>query len=281
MPPKHISGLTDPQSSIAKLMRANAHRHRLHEVFRDFCEMAALSLSNAVDAKHRDKREARYLDIVQRYERAEIERFPQMLAHLVEAMEAGMHDCLGGLFMALELGDHWKGQFFTPYHLSKMMAQMTLQDAASLIERHGFITLQEPACGAGGMVVAAMDALQEMGINYQQAAHVTAIDLDATAVHMTYIQLTLLHVPAVVVHGNALWPEKTYDVWVTPAHVLGGWDWKLLRRERQDHAADLSSELATTSENMPAQVVPAMPAAQIRHEIVRERVASSEQLALF
>jgi hypothetical protein len=41
-------------------------------------------------------------------------------------------------------------------------------------------------------------------------------------VHMAYVQLSLLGIPAVVVHGNAL-SLDVWGVWYTPAHVLVGW----------------------------------------------------------
>jgi hypothetical protein len=47
---------------------------------------------------------------------------------------------------------------------------------------------------------------------------------------MCFIQLALLHVPAVVVVGNSLTLEERSH-WFTPAHVVGGWERRL--RERQ------------------------------------------------
>jgi hypothetical protein len=35
------------------------------------------------------------------------------------------------------------------------------------------------------------------GVNDQQHLHITAVDIDIRAVHMTYLQLSLLRVPAV------------------------------------------------------------------------------------
>jgi hypothetical protein len=58
--------------------------------------------------------------------------------------------------------------------------------------------------------------------------HATCIDIDATAAHMAYVQLSLLHIPAIVVHGNTLSMEQ-WGYWLTPAHVLGFWDAKLKR----------------------------------------------------
>lgn len=50
----------------------------------------------------------------------------------------------------------------------------------------------------------------------------TAIDIDPRAVHMAYAQLSLLHVPARLIVGNALSGEIR-EQWFTPAHILGGW----------------------------------------------------------
>ena len=203
---KPLARASDPVKACADLMRTAAYRHRLHQVFADFCEMSAISLSNAVDLKHREAREARYLQIVGRYERAEVELFPQMLARLVEGLEAGPFDFLGQLFMGLELGNHWTGQFFTPFEVSRMMAGLNVGtlSADDIEALGGFITVNEPACGAGGMVLAVADALARQGINYQRQMHATLQDIDSTAVHMAYIQCSLMHIPAIVLQGNTL-----------------------------------------------------------------------------
>lgn len=128
--------------------------------------------------------------------------------------------------MELDLGSAHKGQFFTPYSVSKLMAQITLYDAHEAIERKGYFTLSEPAVGSGGMVIAACDVLHDQGINYQQACHATCIDVDIKAVHMAYIQLSLIGLPAVIVHGNALTLTE-HSRWYTPFHIMGGWSQKL------------------------------------------------------
>jgi hypothetical protein len=224
------TGLDCAQREFVKLLEANTRRYRRHEVFRDFCELAALSISNTVDKTQFAVREARYLEIVRRYDRAEVDRFPAMLSSIVESLTAQMSDCLGQLFMAMKLGDHWKGQFFTPYEIAYLMAKITIGDVATVIERNGFFTLNEPAAGAGAMVIAAANAILDQGHNYQQTMHVITTDINPTAVHMTYIQLSLLHIPAIVIHGNGLFPDPDWGHWKTPAHILGLWDARLRRR---------------------------------------------------
>lgn len=81
-----------------------------------------MALSNACDPSQRESRESRYLQIIGRYTNDEAQRFAAMLGCITASLEGGFHDCLGQLFMSLELGDHWKGQFFTPYPVAYLMA---------------------------------------------------------------------------------------------------------------------------------------------------------------
>ena len=246
---KNPIGLDRHQQAFVALVNENSRSSHPYTVFKDFCELAALSFSNAVDRAQFEVREARYLQIVKGYQADEVARFPKMLACLTLSLEEGMSDCLGELFMALELGNSRAGQFFTPYHVSVLMAKMLCGDAGQLCKERGFVRVMEPAIGAGGMVIATAEAFVEEGINYQQAMHATCIDIDATAVHMGYVQLSLLHIPAIVIHGNALSMEQ-WGYWLTPAHVLGFWDTRLKRdaSDRQngcvkaDHAVPAMSE---------------------------------------
>lgn len=194
-----------------------------------------------------------------------------------------MRDCLGSLFMSLDLGNAGTGQFFTPYEVSRLMAGMILGGAREVVERQGFFTLMEPAVGAGGMVIAAADALAEKGINYQQSMHVTAIDIDPTAVHMAYLQCSLLHIPAIIIHGNSLGMQE-WDHWVTPAHVLGGWDRRLnmrdaLQRFQQLIVREAAAPIPDAAPGRPFEPSPAAPdLAEIRRAVVTQRI---EQMDLF
>lgn len=167
----------------------------------------AIAIANSVDLREREPREFRYLDIVGRYRTDVIDLFPQILGELVQALEAGPGDVLGALFHDLELHSKARGQYFTPYTLSRFMAQAVLGDPENvkeIIAQHGFVTAMEPACGAGLMVIALAEAMRDIGHNYQRHLHVTAIDIDPRTIHMAYVQLSLLHIPAHFMVGNAL-----------------------------------------------------------------------------
>ena len=219
------------RKNIVKLLQAVSRRRHLGEVFGVFVEMAALAVANSIDLAQREPREQRYLAIIKRYEPDEQQLFPKMLGELTMALEYGPDDVLGQVFGELDLGNSARGQFFTPYEICSLMARLNIGDGSEVRQRiveRGFIRVNEPAAGAGAMVIALAEAMSDRHINYQQHLHVTAQDVDSRAVHMAYLQLSLLHIPAVVILGNTLALEER-EHWYTPAHFLGMWPQKLRR----------------------------------------------------
>ncbi|MGL4094361.1 N-6 DNA methylase [Agrobacterium cavarae] len=243
--------MADQIKPIVKLLEAARYQYDLYTVFGDWCECAALSLSNAVDLRHREKREARYMEIVKRYDRKTLDSFPVIMSELVQAFETGPGDILGQVFHALELHNTARGQFFTPYPICQMMAKMTVdpETVKRAVEERGFICAQEPAVGAGAMMIALAEAIRDQGFNYQQCLHVTAVDVDRRAVHMAYIQFTLMHIPAVVIEGDSLRMEFREE-WATCAHIIGGWDRKL--KSLQAKPADLATVTTPPNAAQPA-----------------------------
>ncbi len=214
-------------------------KYRHYQVFKDWVEMLALALSNAVDKSQYERREARHLEISKRYTSEELTKIAGLLPFLVEEFcgeEYGIafDDVLGDIFMNCNFGADCFGQYFTPYHISNCMAQMTLRDdgenGKEAIRRRGFVRAYEPCCGSGGMCVAVAEAMHLSGKNYQQHLHFVAQDIDPVCVHMTYIQLTLLHIPAIVILGNSLTGEQK-EHWFTLSHIMGNWDEKLRAQE--------------------------------------------------
>ncbi|MFM9539990.1 N-6 DNA methylase [Streptomyces turgidiscabies] len=215
---------------IVKLLAANTGAKRMSEVFDNFVEMAALASRNAVDVRGSEAWEARegqYLRIAGRYSRTELDRFAEALALVTVEMEREPCDVLGHLYMELELGNERLGQFYTPYDIAQLMAEMQQIDSVvEQVQRDGFADVYEPSCGAGAFVVALSQAMLEHGLNPQTQLHVTAEDIAPQAMHMIYVQLTLLHIPAVV-HRRDVLTLETFETWPTPAHLLGGWGRKL------------------------------------------------------
>ncbi|MBB1597447.1 N-6 DNA methylase [Achromobacter sp. UMC46] len=239
---RFLNGADAHQKEIVSLIRQVARTRGIDRVWSDWVEICAIALARA-DLAQREAREQRYLQVVAQYERAELDRLVQAFSHLVMAYEvrvqaADFGDVLGSTFMMLDMGNAGAGQFFTPYEVSRLMGNMMMGNNQDLVDKtsaQGFVRVLEPACGAGGMLIAAAHAMHDAQLNYQQCMHATAIDIDQRCVHMTFVQLALLHVPAVVIHGNGLTGECR-EQWFTPAHILGGWGARLRRREAEEGA---------------------------------------------
>ncbi|ECT1022593.1 hypothetical protein DPO11_21600 [Salmonella enterica] len=234
-------GKTNPHiQEFVSLFNSIAPHENRWQVFSDFAHMAAAALYNAV---HRDPTvEADYLRRVKRYSKEDAVRMSGLLAAVTDGLEFSPTDFLGQLLMTLELGNQYLGQYFTPYSVSCMMARMNMADRLPELEdgSREYISVCDPACGAGGMIVATAEAMLEAGYNPQKQMLAYCTDIDPLAAMLCYIQLTLMHIPAVVCVGNSLTMEITREM-ATPAYRLGLWDLKLYReqteRESRQHAA--------------------------------------------
>ncbi|MEN6623685.1 MAG: N-6 DNA methylase, partial [Smithella sp.] len=187
------------------------------EKFSDWCEAAAISLAQPM--YHDPELEGQYMRIAHKYG-DDIRKFPELLSIVVEELSENPCDFLGSAFMQMDLGSHWSGQFFTPDPICEMMAKMNFE-GAKLPEDGMPITVCEPACGAGGMIVHAAEALKAQGIDPQQHMHVVCQDISPVCFHMSYIQLSLLGISAEVCHGDTL-AMKTWHRWRTFMSSLTG-----------------------------------------------------------
>lgn len=203
------------------------------EVWADFVAMTALTIANAFDREGptHDEREQEYIRTIKRYSKREQEGFPKLFALTVEALEAEPEqDFLGEMFMGLDFGNHWKGQFFTPYNVCRLMADMALEGVEARIEKRGWVGVCDPCCGAGALLIAARNTMVRQKLGFRDALYV-AQDIDRTAALMCYIQLSLLGCAGYVVVADSLLnpvvvPRKTpllispmpgQEIWLMPA----------------------------------------------------------------
>lgn len=175
------------------------------QVWTDLITAIAIALSNTLDrdSERVQSRETEFDVCIKRLGGMEkpIELFTIIMAALEENPA---QDFLGGLFMRLELGNHWKGQFFTPYNVCELMAWLSLNRIKSAIVNKGYATVNDCACGAGATLIAAANAMKANGVNYQHHALFVAQDVDRVVGLMCYIQLSLLGCPGYVVIANSL-----------------------------------------------------------------------------
>lgn len=209
------------------------------QVWNDFVTISAIAISNSVEpeGERRDLHEKEYLGIIQQYDSEEQNTLARLFALTAMALEANPEqDFLGELFMGLNLNDHWKGQFFTPYHICHMMAEISMGDMKEEIETKGWFSINDPCCGAGALLVAARNVIVQRNIDLQNALFV-AQDINRTVALMCYIQLSLLDCAGYVVVANSLThpivgqpaspllisPALEQEVWIMPALYNAVW----------------------------------------------------------
>lgn len=191
------------KEKIIEKIQKMAGRYSVYEIFSDWVAMCALSIriQTCVTQEQSLKNEQRYIDIAKKYTPAEVVEMAWMMADLAMAYDDGIRDILGEIYMELGLGNRNTGQFFTPFHVSMMVAEMAIPKHVDI--DHPYI-INEPSCGGGGMIIAAAKVLRSRGLNFQKCMYVTAQDLDWKGVYMTYLQLSLLGIQGKVVQGDAL-----------------------------------------------------------------------------
>lgn len=212
----------DYKRDIIKTIESMSGRYAPYNIFSDWIELCALSISNACTMVHNkiwQDREQLYTDTARKYTEAELEQFARMFVLLGDALTEELTDVLGQVYMEAGMGSKYTGQFFTPFHLSELCARMSFtssfeDEMTKLRDGMTELTINEPSCGGGGMIIAACKVLKDNGINFQKRLSVVAQDLDWKGVYMTYLQLSLIGCNAIVVQGDTLC--EPYDLSRTP-----------------------------------------------------------------
>jgi len=199
-----------PKSSIQEFVKTineiDQSKHR-SEVFADFCELSycALAKTACPIEKQRNDLEAQYMSVVGRYRnKDDVRKMPKLLGLAMGELSTGGCDFLGSVAGELGVLDSKLGQFFTPYDISRLMAEITIVDLPKKIEKQGFITVDEPAAGAGGMLLAVADFVETKGYELETTLWVQARELSRPTYYMCYIQLAARGIAGQVICGNTL-----------------------------------------------------------------------------
>ena len=200
------------------------------QVWADVISAIACSLSNAADRslKHFEQREKEYAQCIERL--GSVEAPAKILGTIVMALENDPEQ-------NLNLGNHWKGQFFTPYSVCKMMSGITLGTADRQIEEQGYISVCDPACGAGATLIAAANTMKNSKYNFQNHVIFVGQDVDRVVAQMCYIQLSLLGCAGYICVGNTitnpltgpvLFPRENegQEMWYMPMFQSDVWQWR-------------------------------------------------------
>lgn len=250
------------QKDFVKLLNSLTGAYSPWEVWQDMVWIFADALANGIPfGPHRQKREDDYLKRIGKYDSKKQKAFPELFAMLVQTIEKAVTvgrygDFLGELFMQMNLGNNLGGQFFTPYHVCEAMSKVAFNDAIKAeIDERGYITVNDPACGAGATLISFAQVLREHGYNYQQCCIFTGQDIDYTTSLMCYIQLSLLGCAGYVHVGNTLSaPDTSHplfggddaDTWKTPVFYTDRWEVERIRYRHPEWGREAAVEEASS-----------------------------------
>ncbi len=234
---KYVGTVTEWEKEFLRLFNQLTYSRSAWKVWEDLMTVMACSICNAVDRRKEpfERREKQYERAIKDLGNVDIPA--QIFGIIVRALDENPNqDFLGRIYMNLNLGSHWHGQFFTPYHICELMAKLQIgEECQSEIEKKGYISVCDPCVGAGAMLIAAAAAFREFKVNYQTNVLFVGQDVDPVVAKMAYIQISLLGCPGYVTIGNSLtnpqtghelFPEENegQELWITPLFMHQAWE---------------------------------------------------------
>ena len=220
--------------SFASQFKDIAYYHHRYKVFQDFVALSAIAIHNKQIFDQ--SLENTYLTIIKGYEKGDVSKISSLLGQLILSIQSEPHDFLGKVFMEMELGNSHAGQFFTPPDIQRLLTRMVCSDIEDRLKDQPYISVQEPACGSGGMVIELAELMIEKGLNPRTQLFASCVDIDSTAAYMAYLQLSALNIPAEVNFGNTLTMEINRTMY-TPALFAYNWKKRLTKGEEAQRDA--------------------------------------------
>lgn len=216
------------KEQFKKTIITHADKYQKWEFFSDFCKCTAISLYQPF--RKDPELEKEYFAIESKYGEDIIKDVfaKDLLPCILFALENDIGDFLGEVFMELELGNHYIGQFFTPFHISYTMALISGNFKKNNNEVESFI---EPCMGSSCMILARAKVLKEQNINYSKYLEVQGVDISEICFYMSYIQLSLCGISAEVIHGDSL-AGTIYKNWYTPVYIHNAYEKQIIENRK-------------------------------------------------
>ena len=198
--------MNDKKKEFTKILENIKPSKNTYEVFSDWLTLVSATLYTW---KKDQKVENEYMEIAKQYSKEELAKFVKLFALTVDAFEENVEDFLGDIFITAELTNKKKAQYFTPYDVSRIMAELMIGD--NKLPKKKIYEVSDPCCGSGGLLIATAMVMKKQGFNYQKYAFFAGTDIDARCARMAFIQLSLLGAPAIITCGNSLSKEVFWE----------------------------------------------------------------------
>lgn len=183
---------------IRTLERITASGVSAYDIFDDFLSISLDSLERLPDhvraiaqtgkvAEDTEEVQKRFARLRERYSknRYYFELFAEALGYLILSAEDGWEDIIGDVYMEFGISNKHSGQFFTPFHIAKLMADMTTDDLPAMVhERIKSACRENPLAQA--MLIAGMgieDPVQAEDWFFNKVLPTVAPDIEPVTVN--------------------------------------------------------------------------------------------------
>lgn len=189
------------------LLQLSNHRYDIADIFDDFMQWVILGF--CVDGSA----ESSFLS---KYKEKEINMFHDLFDELATELQSHLgtnyeevrcYDILGSIFedyVTSRSRKDFRGQFFTPEHICKLMGLMTMDG-----DKEGRLT--DIACGSGRMLLAGYELSKGQAICFGS-------DIDKTCCLMTICNFLFHGITGEVVHQNTI-INNYFDGWAINANI--------------------------------------------------------------
>ena len=121
--------------NIVKKMQSTDQKYNYDEIFFDWIKSMFYAYANTCNTEGYEDREKEFNRLVEKHGAKTMQMFYECHAELVMLFEKNIDDYLGKIHHQLGVHNKMKGQFFTPFHLAKMMAETQVSDVIKKIRR--------------------------------------------------------------------------------------------------------------------------------------------------
>lgn len=177
------------------------------EVFTDFIDVCLYYLSVGMLRQEYDK-------IEKKYNEKELAMFHLML-EIVAVSSEDFNDALGDVFMQFVSHGH-NGQYFTPMHISDLMASMSGVEG---IKSESSVC--DPCCGSGRMLLSAAKLSCKKNDNLRPLCY--GSDIDLLCVKMCVVNMVMNSIPGEIAWMDTLSMEHWRSYHIELVLICGMW----------------------------------------------------------
>ena len=164
-----------------------------------YCQMALLTTPDRDRSRALASRHSRVLHRYGDRKAVVSRRICELFEMTARAIAGSEEDFLGKVFMLLGFGDRVASSPGAKALVTSLVLQQNFEER---VREQDPLAMAQPDCGSGVIPMKAANLIRGMGHDPEKCFLVVAADSDARCFKMTFLQLALMRVPALVIHGD-------------------------------------------------------------------------------